>query len=206
MFFIYVLLQRDNKNNNRDNNNKDNRNNNRENNRDNRDNRRTQGNNNFQNKGNQNNRPNQQAQVIEDSKGKGKGGKQKHNDKQHGDKFDRLENEKAAQRQQKQTEQVKEEIKVITLPETISVKDFAAKLKMQPAALIKKMFLAGQILTMNDSLDYETAEAICLDMDILVEHEVEVDYIAELLKEEKGSEKKGLIIIGNILFFIAILL
>ena len=127
-----------------------------------------------------------QNQPAADSKGKGKGGKQRHNDKQHGDKFDRLENEKAAQRQQKQAEENKEEeIKVITLPETISVKDFAAKLKMQPAALIKKMFLAGQILTVNDTLDFETAESICLDMDILVEHEVEIDYIEELLKEEE---------------------
>ena len=127
-----------------------------------------------------------QAQPAADSKGKGKGGKQRHSDKQHGDKFDRLENEKAAQRQQKQAEASKEEeIKVITLPENISVKDFAAKLKMQPAALIKKMFLAGQILTVNDTLDFETAESICLDMDILVEHEVEIDYIEELLKEEE---------------------
>ncbi|MDO4207264.1 MAG: translation initiation factor IF-2, partial [Lachnospiraceae bacterium] len=127
-----------------------------------------------------------QNQPAADSKGKGKGGKQRHNDKQHGDKFDRLENEKAAQRQQKQAEENKEEeIKVITLPETISVKDFAAKLKMQPSALIKKMFLAGQILTVNDTLDFETAESICLDMDILVEHEVEIDYIEELLKEDE---------------------
>ena len=64
------------------------------------------------------------------------------------------------------------------------MKDFAAKLKMQPSALIKKMFLAGQILTVNDTLDFETAESICLDMDILVEHEVEIDYIEELLRKE----------------------
>ena len=151
---------------------------------------------NFQNKGGQNkggqNKGGQQQPAADASKGKGKGGKQKHTNKQHGDKFDRLENEKAAQRQQKQAEQEQkeEEIKVITLPETISVKDFAAKLKMQPAALIKKMFLAGQILTVNDTLDFETAEGICLDMDILVEKEVEIDYIEELLKEDPEDESK----------------
>ena len=150
---------------------------------------------NFQNKGGQGkggqNKGGQQQQPAADaSKGKGKGGKQKHTNKQHGDKFDRLENEKAAQRQQKQAEQEQkeEEIKVITLPETISVKDLATKLKMQPAALIKKMFLAGQILTVNDTLDFETAEGICLDMEILVEKEVDVDYIEELLKEEPEDE------------------
>ena len=157
---------------------------------------RQKGQGNFQNKGGQNkggqNKGGQQQPAADASKGKGKGGKQKHTNKQHGDKFDRLENEKAAQRQQKQAEQEQkeEEIKVITLPETISVKDFAAKLKMQPAALIKKMFLAGQILTVNDTLDFETAEGICLDMDILVEKEVEIDYIEELLKEEPEDESK----------------
>ncbi len=126
-----------------------------------------------------------------DSKGKGKGGKKGKYDKQKGDKFDRLENERFAQRQQKTVkEEPEEEIKVITLPETISVKDFAAKLKMQPAALIKKLFLQGQVLTVNDILDFETAEAIALDMEILVEKEVEIDYIEELLKEEAEDESK----------------
>lgn len=144
------------------------------------------------------NRPGQQPQgggkaaPASDSKGKGKGGKQKGKyEKQKGDKFERLENERFAQRQQKTVkEEPEEEIKVITLPENISVKEFAAKLKMQPAALIKKLFLQGQVLTVNDILDFETAEAIALDMDILVEKEVEIDYIEELLKEEEEDESK----------------
>ncbi|MBR3003829.1 MAG: translation initiation factor IF-2, partial [Lachnospiraceae bacterium] len=82
-----------------------------------------------------------------------------------------------------------EEIKVITIPDHISVKDFAAKLKMQPAALIKKLFLKGQIVTVNDIFDYETAEEIALDMDIICEHEVVVDAIEELLKEEPDPEE-----------------
>ncbi|MCF0143186.1 MAG: translation initiation factor IF-2 [Parasporobacterium sp.] len=131
--------------------------------------------------------------VMDDSKGKTKGGKQAKGkfEKKGGDKFDRLENEKAAKRAGKmpvKEEPVEEEIKVITLPEAISLKDFAAKLKMQPAALIKKLFLQGQVLTVNDMLDFDTAEAIALDMDIIAEKEVKVDYIAELLKEEDEDE------------------
>ena len=61
---------------------------------------------------------------------------------------------------------------------------------MQPAALIKKLFLQGQVLTVNDVLDFESAEAIALDMDILVEKEVEIDYIEELLKEEAEDESR----------------
>lgn len=129
---------------------------------------------------------------VPDRGGKGKGGKGKGKyEKQKGDKFDRLENERFAQRQQKNVqEEPEEEIRVITLPGTISVKEFAAKLKMQPAALIKKLFLQGQVLTVNDILDFESAEAIALDMEILVEREVEVNYIEELLKEEEEDESK----------------
>ncbi len=112
-------------------------------------------------------------------------------DKNRGDKFDRLENEKAAQRSVKAAAaaEPEEEIKVITLPDTISVKDFAAKLKMQPAALIKKLFLQGKVFTLNDVLDFDTAEELALDMDIICEHEVQVDYIQELLKEDEDPEE-----------------
>ena len=131
------------------------------------------------------------APAASDSKGKGKGKQKGKFEKPRGDKFDRLENERGAQRQQKMARtEPEEEIKVISLPDSITLKEFAAKLKMQPSALIKKLFLAGTVLTVNDVLDFDTAEAIALDMDILVEHEVEVDYIEELLKEEAEDESK----------------
>ena len=133
------------------------------------------------------------APVMGDSRGKGKGGRVQKGrfEKQGGDKFDRFENEKGLQKKQQDMKaKQEEEIKVITIPDTISLKDFAAKLKMQPSALIKKLFLEGKVLTVNDILDYETAEAIALDMDIICEHEEVVDYIEELLKEEPEDESK----------------
>ena len=139
--------------------------------------------------------PQAAAAPQTDSKGRGKGGKTstkgKYDKKNQGDKFDRLENEKAAQRTSKQQvkEQVEEEIKVISIPDTIELKEFAAKLKMQPAALIKELFLKGKIFTVNDILDYDTAEEIALEKDIICEHEVEVNYIEELLKEEEDPEE-----------------
>ncbi|MBE6016494.1 MAG: translation initiation factor IF-2 [Lachnospiraceae bacterium] len=129
-------------------------------------------------------------QSAPDTKGRGKGKTQtkgKYDKKNQGDKFDRLENEKAAQRTSKQPVKVQEEeeIKVISIPDTIELKEFAAKLKMQPAALIKELFLKGKVFTVNDILDYETAEEIALEKDIICEHEVEVNTIEELLKEEE---------------------
>ena len=134
------------------------------------------------------------APVLNDNKGKGKGGRPQKGrfDKQQGsDKFDRFENEKGLQKKQQENKvKQEEEIKVITIPDTISLKEFAEKLKMQPSALIKKLFLEGKVLTVNDILDYETAETIALDMDVICEHEEVVDYIEELLKEEEEDESK----------------
>ena len=131
--------------------------------------------------------------MNNDTRGKGKGGRNQKGrfDKQGGDKFERFENEKGLQKKQADTKvKQEEEIKVITLPDTITLKEFAEKLKMQPAALIKKLFLQGKVLTVNDILDYETAEAIALDMDIICEHEEVVDYIEELLKEDEEDPAK----------------
>ena len=128
-----------------------------------------------------------------DSRGKGKGGRNQKGrfDKQGGDKFDRFENERGLQKKQVDVKaKQEEEIKVITIPDTITLKEFAEKLKMQPAALIKKLFLQGKVLTVNDILDYETAEAIALDMDIICEHEEVVDYIEELLREDEEDPEK----------------
>ena len=140
------------------------------------------------------NKGQQQAQNQVSQGDKRQGGKGKHNkyEKKRGDKFDRLENEKAAQKSFKQAvkaEPEEEVIKVIELPETISIKDFAARLKLQPSALIKKLFLEGKVYTVNDIIDYDTAEEIALGYDIISEHEVVIDYIEELLKEEDDPEE-----------------
>ena len=145
------------------------------------------------NRNKRNNAPAAAAPVMSDSKGKGKGGRTQRGkfEKQGGDKFERFENEKALTKKQQEVKpKQEEEIKVITLPDTITLKEFADKLKMQPAALIKKLFLQGKVLTVNDILDFETAEAIALDMDIICEHEEVIDYIEELLKEDEEDESK----------------
>ena len=108
-----------------------------------------------------------------------------------GDKFERLENEKAAMKNvnKAKNEPKEEEIKVITIPDSISLKDFADKIRMKPADLIKKLFLAGKVYTVNDILDFESAEEIALDMDIICEKEEVVDHIAELLSEADDPEE-----------------
>ncbi|MBQ7934056.1 MAG: translation initiation factor IF-2 [Lachnospiraceae bacterium] len=90
---------------------------------------------------------------------------------------------------EKKKEVVEETIKVITLPETITIKDLADKMKLQPSAIVKKLFLEGKIVTVNQEISYEDAENIAMEYDILCEKEVKVDVIEELLKEEEEPEE-----------------
>ena len=74
------------------------------------------------------------------------------------------------------------------LPESITIKELAEKMKLQPAAIIKKLFLEGKIVTVNQEISYEDAENIAMEYDILCEKEVKVDVIEELLKEDEEDE------------------
>ncbi len=91
--------------------------------------------------------------------------------------------------EKKKEEVVEEVIKVIVVPEKITIKDLADKMKMQPAVIIKKLFMEGKIVTVNQEISYEDAENIAMEYDILCEKEVQVDVIEELLKEEDESEE-----------------
>ena len=81
-----------------------------------------------------------------------------------------------------------EEIKVITIPESITIGELADKMKMQASALIKKLFMQGMMLSVNQEVDFETAENIALEFDIIAEQEEKVDVIEELLKEDEEDE------------------
>ncbi|MBR4719699.1 MAG: translation initiation factor IF-2 [Lachnospiraceae bacterium] len=83
-----------------------------------------------------------------------------------------------------------EKIKVIVLPESLTIKDLAEKMKVQPAVIIKKLFLQGKVVTVNQEISYEQAEEIAVEFDILCEKEVVVDVIEELLKEDEEDTSK----------------
>ena len=91
--------------------------------------------------------------------------------------------------EKKVEEPAEEQIKVITIPESLTIKDLADKMKLQPSAIIKKLFLQGQIVTVNSEITFEDAENIAIDYDIICEKEVKVDVIEELLKEDEEKEE-----------------
>lgn len=95
-----------------------------------------------------------------------------------------------AKPQQKAPEKVEEKIKTITIPEVLTIKELAEHMKVQPSVIVKKLFLQGKIVTVNQEIDYDTAEEIALEFEVLCEKEEVVDVIEELLKEEEEDEKK----------------
>ncbi len=86
-------------------------------------------------------------------------------------------------------EKPEEDIKVIVLPESLTIRELAEKLKVQPSIIVKKLFLQGKMVTPNTDLSYEEAEEIAMEYDILCEKEEKIDVIAELLKEDEEDEK-----------------
>lgn len=131
----------------------------------------------------------------------GKNGKHDNGRKQYQDKRSRkdriYQEEKEKNRpgrfikpEKKQEAPEEEQIKVITIPEKITIRDLAEKMHIQPSVIIKDLFLKGEVMTPNSEVDYEKAEAIALEKDILCEKEEKVDVIQELLKEDEDDESQ----------------
>lgn len=79
-------------------------------------------------------------------------------------------------------------VKTIILPEVLTIKALADKMKMPPAALVKKLFLAGKMVSINQEITFEEAEEIALEFEFIAELEEQVNIIEELLKEEEEDE------------------
>ena len=167
-------------NNNRNNNN-NNGNNNANNNRNNNGNNRNNNNNN--NNGNNRNNKNNNRNNNFNNNNFNNNGKNKKNKKNN-------QNNQNNQQVQEQPKPVEEEIKEIIIPESLTIKELADKMKIKPSDIVKKLFLQGQIVTINQEIDFDMAQEIALEYDIIAEMEEKVDIIEELLREDEEDESK----------------
>ena len=85
-------------------------------------------------------------------------------------------------------EKKEDEIKTIIIPESLTLKELADKMKQPAAAIVKKLFLAGKMVSINQELSFEEAEEIALEYEIIAEKEVKVNVVEELLKEDEEDE------------------
>ena len=79
-------------------------------------------------------------------------------------------------------------IRTITLPEKMTIKELSDVMKVQASTVIKKLFLRGQVVTLNHEITFEEAEEIALEYNCIAEQEEKVDLIAEILKEDEEDE------------------
>ncbi|SCW26815.1 translation initiation factor IF-2 [Lachnospiraceae bacterium C10] len=82
-----------------------------------------------------------------------------------------------------------DEVLTIVLPDHLTIRELADKMKVQPSDIVKKLFMSGKMVTVNSDVDYDEAEEIALEFNCVCEHEEKVDVIAELLKEEEEDPK-----------------
>ena len=120
-----------------------------------------------------------------------KGNNQRHEKELMGKKkerFDNLEKKgrgRKSQQPQQPPKKEEETIKTITIPEKLTIRELSDRMKVQPSAIIKKLFLQGNIVTVNSEIDFAAAEEIALEFNCICEQEEKIDVIAELLKEEE---------------------
>ena len=87
-------------------------------------------------------------------------------------------------------EEPEDTIKNIIIPETLTIKELADKMKVQPASIVKKLFMQGKMVSINQDITFEEAEEIALEYNCIAELEEQVDLVEELLKEDEEDESK----------------
>ncbi len=97
--------------------------------------------------------------------------------------------DKKQQQQQKPAQKPKPVQLKITVPETISVTELASRMKTAAAEVIKKLMLMGMMVSVNESIDYDTAYLIADEFGIKVEKEVVVTLEDKLFDESEDKEE-----------------
>lgn len=89
----------------------------------------------------------------------------------------------------KKEESIQELPSLITIPDSITVRELAEKMYRSPAEMLKKLMDLGTMATINQEIDFETAEILAALYEVSVEHEVSVE---ERLLEEIVDDEKSL--------------
>ena len=84
----------------------------------------------------------------------------------------------------------KQQIK-ITVPEEITVGDLAKLLRMTATEVIKKLMSLGVMATVNEVIDYDTAEIVATELGAKVEKEVVVTIEDQIIEEEVEDDENA---------------
>lgn len=99
--------------------------------------------------------------------------------------------ETEAQRLARIAEQRKKQQIKITVPEEITVGDLAKLLRMTATEVIKKLMSLGVMATVNEIIDYDTAEIVATELGAKVEKEVVVTIEDQIIEEEVEDDENA---------------
>ena len=77
----------------------------------------------------------------------------------------------------------------VTLPDEIMVSDLASRLKVTSAEVVKRLMLLGMMVTVNQTVDYDTAAIVADELGIATTKEVVVTIEERLFDEEEDNEE-----------------
>ena len=86
-------------------------------------------------------------------------------------------------------ESAADEILEIQIADSITVKELAEKINKPVSAVIMELMKSGVMATANQDIDFETAEKLCENFDIIVEKAEEIDLLEEAFREEEDAEE-----------------
>ena len=92
-----------------------------------------------------------------------------------------------------------DEIKIIQIPASISIKELADKLDVTATELIKRLMKKGIMAMINQEISFETATELAEEFDVLTEPEEEKDLMeeifGEIIDDEKDLEKRPPVVV-----------
>lgn len=100
--------------------------------------------------------------------------------------------ETEAQRLARIAEQRKKQQIKITVPEEITVGELASLLRMTATEVIKELMKLGMMVTVNEVIDYDTAEIVATELGAKVEKEVIVSIEEQIIEEENENDENAI--------------
>ena len=76
----------------------------------------------------------------------------------------------------------------VQLPEEITVSEFASRMKIAPAEVVKKLMMMGMMVTLNQTIDYDTAYLIASELGVEATKEVVVSIEDKLFDDTADKE------------------
>ena len=104
-------------------------------------------------------------------------------------KMDKKAEQQVVKEVKKKEEPKKEEPQIVEVPDEISVGDFAAKLKLSPTAVVKKLFEIGIMAAVSQTIDYDTAALIGADLGFEITKEVIITDEDRLFNDVEDAEE-----------------